>query len=138
MAVQINKAVIVEDCPHFRELIKIILNSLGASEIIDASNGVEALKVLDSFDADVVIMDRKMDQMDGISCTRHIRTDQQSRNPNLPIVMVSGYGAEEDIRGAYEAGVSSYLVKPISLKPLYAGIVKAIEGAAAPGAGGIG
>ena len=131
MTIGIDRAVVVDDNAQFRELLKMVLGSFGVTQVVEAKDGVEAMRVLDSFDADVVIMDWRMAGMDGITCARRIRNIVLSRNPDLPIVMLSGYGDENDVRKAHDAGVDVYLTKPISMKPLLAGIQKAVSGAAA-------
>ncbi len=127
MSIGIQKALIVEDNDCFRELIKIVLNSLGVTDIVEAANGRKAIEALKTFNPDLVIMDRTMVGMDGIECTGHIRSGAHGCNPATPIVMVSGHGGEDSIEDAVEAGVDVYLVKPISLKPLYTGILKALD-----------
>lgn len=58
----------------------------------------------------LVIIDNKMPVMDGVEAVREMRTDAGNRN--LPIVMWSGSADPLDLRRAYDAGVTSYLVKP--------------------------
>lgn len=65
--------------------------------------------------------------MDGITCTRHIRSGTLGSNPAMPIIMVSGHGGEDMIQQAHEAGVDVYLTKPISIKALHAGIRQAVN-----------
>ena len=123
----VNKALIVEDNDRFRELIIFVLKSLGATDIVEARDGREAIDRLQTFDADVVIMDWKMEGMDGMQCSRHIRSGALGRNASVPIVMVSGHGGAEVVRDARGAGVDVYLTKPISIKYLHAGIADAVN-----------
>lgn len=123
----INKALIVEDNDRFRELITFVLRSLGAKDIVEARDGREAIDMLQTFDADVAIMDWKMAGMDGMECSRHIRSGTRHRHATVPIVMVSGYGGDDAIRHAQGAGVDVYLNKPISMKHLHKGISSAVN-----------
>ena len=127
MSTQIQRAVVVEDNARFRDLVKIVLGSLGINEVAEAKDGHEAADVLKTFAADLVIMDWTMDGMDGITCTRHIRNGTLGNNPSMPIVMVSGHSGEDVVLQAREAGVNVYLTKPISIKALHAGIQKALN-----------
>jgi two-component system chemotaxis response regulator CheY/two-component system phosphate regulon response regulator PhoB len=126
MLIGVQKAVVVEDNPRFRELVKIVLGSLGITEVAEAKDGNDAIAVLETFDADIVIMDWTMGGMDGVTCTQHIRSGALGCDPDLPIVMLSGHGGDDAIRHAREAGVDVYLIKPISLRALHDGIQRAL------------
>jgi len=125
MESEVRKAVIVEDSARFRDLLKLALSSFGIHDVIEAKDGKDALEVLEKTDVDVVVMDWTMVGMDGIACTRHIRNGM-TRNTDVPIIMVTGRGGEDNIQHAYAVGVDVYLVKPISLKSLHGGIERAI------------
>ncbi len=127
MSEAIQRAMIVEDNGRFRDLVKIVLGSLGIEHVAEAKDGHEAAEVLKTFDASLVIMDLSKEGMDGIACTRHIRNGSLGCNPTTPIVMVSGHSGEDIIQQAHEAGVDVYLTKPISIKALHAGIRKALN-----------
>lgn len=132
MSIGVQRAVVVEDNARFRDLIKLVLESLGVEAIDEANDGQEALEVLQRVDAGLVIIDWTMDGMDGMACTRHIRSGALGRNSTVPIVMVSGHGGEDVVRHAEEAGVDVYIAKPISIKALFAGIQGAISGRRSP------
>jgi len=127
MAKEIDRAVIVEDNPQMRDLINMVLGSFGTRDIIHAGNGAEAIAALASGGADIVIMDWKMDVMDGLECTRRIRAGINGIDPGLPIVLLTGVTGEESERAAYAAGVDLFLEKPFSLKKLHAGVTRVIE-----------
>ena len=124
---QIRRAVIVEDNTVMRKLIHAALASLGVAEIAEARDGAEAIETIRAGGADVVIMDWAMKGMNSISCTQQIRSGAGGCDPDVPIVMLSGHGGEDAIRLAHEAGVNVYLVKPTSIKPLFAGIQQAMN-----------
>jgi two-component system chemotaxis response regulator CheY len=121
------KILVVEDNPHFRNLQRAILETLGVTRIEEASGGDEALDTLRRFDADLAILDWKMAGIDGIECVRRIRNDPDSPNRFLPVVMVSGYLEENLARDAAAAGVNEFLAKPISARSLLSRMVSAIE-----------
>ncbi len=109
---------IVEDNLHFRTLIRTILQALGVEIVEEARDGAEAMEVLASFDADLVIIDWKMDGVDGVQCVRRIRNGEDNVNRFMPIIMVTGYTDESLAIDARNAGVNDFLSKPISAKSL--------------------
>ncbi len=121
------KVLIVEDNVHFRTLVRAILQALGVESFEEARDGAEAIEVLKSFDANLVIVDWKMDGVDGVECVRRIRSSADSPNKFLPIIMVTGYTEASLVNDARNAGVNDFLAKPISAKSLLSRIVSVIE-----------
>ena len=122
-----QKILIVEDNPHFRTLIQSILQALGVENIEEARDGAEAMEVLRGYDADLAILDWKMDGVDGIECVRRIRNDTESPNRFLPIIMLTGYTEESLMNEARNAGVNDFLGKPISAKSLLTRIASVLD-----------
>lgn len=118
---------IVEDNLHFRTLIRTILQALGVENIEESRDGAEALEVLSSFDANLAIIDWKMDGVDGLECVRRIRSEPDDRTKFLPIIMVTGYTEESLAKQARDVGVNDFLGKPISAKSLMSRIVSVLE-----------
>ncbi len=125
-----RKAVVVRNGPHFHELIRIALGSFGVTEIVEAHDGDEVLEVLHSFPADMVIMDWRMGGKGYLACARGIRSAGNDLAARSPIVVVSGYGCDDTSSTAQAAGVDVYLDRPLSIKPLYAGFLRAVGGVA--------
>ncbi|WP_371737958.1 response regulator [Magnetospirillum sp. UT-4] len=124
MNVKHGRAVIVEDNTQMRQLIQVVLESLGIKEIVSAANGAEAISALQTGGTDIVFMDWRMDVMDGLECTRRIRAGVDGVDPKTAIVMVTGMGGEKNSDTAYAAGVDLFIEKPISVKILLAGVEK--------------
>ncbi len=118
---------LVDDNKHMLTLTKSILNSLGAKHTIEAENGAEAFKELRHFPADIIICDWQMEPLDGIDFTRMVRTANDSPNPFVPIIMLTGHTQMRRITEARDAGVNEYLAKPISAHGLYSRIISIIE-----------
>ena len=118
----IKRAVVVEDSSQTQQLIGLVLQSLGVSEIAMASNGEEALALIKSGGADIVIMDRMMDVMDGLECTRRIRQGVDGIDPKLPIILLTSVAGEVSEKAAYDVGVDLFLSKPFSIKKLTSGL----------------
>lgn len=117
------KVLVVDDNRHFRNLTRTVLQSVGIRQIEDASDGIFALQTLRDFKADLVILDWKMEPMDGIAFARRLRCSPDSPNPFIPILMVSGHADVSLVRQARDAGINEFLAKPISVKQLTTRIV---------------
>ena len=121
---------IVEDNVHFRTLVRSILQALGMSKLEEARDGIEALEILDAPDSskhiDLVILDWKMEGMDGVECVRQIRK-LDCQNSAVPIIMVTGYTETSLQEQALDAGVNGFLGKPVSPQSLLGRIVSVME-----------
>lgn len=117
---------IVEDNVHFSTLMNSILRALGISNLEEASDGSEALELLGDSTPDLVILDWKMEGMDGVECVRKIRA-LPGDNRFVPIIMVTGYTESSLKKQARDAGVNGFLGKPISPQSLLGNIVTVME-----------
>ncbi len=103
---------VVDDSSTMRRIIINTLKKLGHNEIIEASNGREAIDRLAKDRVDLVITDWNMPEMSGIEFVRSVRTSRSREQ--LPILMVTTNAAHDDIVAAVEAGVNNYVVKPFT------------------------
>ncbi|GAA0846675.1 envelope stress response regulator transcription factor HitR [Bifidobacterium pullorum subsp. gallinarum] len=101
------KILVVDDDPNIRELVKVFLEEAGMEEVLEASDGVEALSVMDQASVDLVVMDIMMPNMDGWELCREIR-----RNTGIPVLMLTAKGETRQIVKGFELGTDDYLVKP--------------------------
>ena len=127
MGTNLRRAIIVEDNAPMRELIQIVLSSLGQCEIVHAPNGAVAIDSIKANGADLVIMDWKMDVMDGFEATRLIRAGTDGINPQTPIILLTGNGGDATRAAAFAAGVDDFLEKPFSIKTLHCAIAAVLE-----------
>lgn len=100
---------VAEDNLNSAKLMKIILNQAGY-KVVTASNGIEALEIMDSKHIDLIVLDVMMPKMDGYEFTRQLR---QSGN-NTPIIMVTAKYQNEDKCEGFIAGTDDYMVKPVN------------------------
>ena len=121
------KVMIVDDNRHMRRLVKSILNALGVMNVAEAENGADAIKRLEDFEADFLIVDWSMSPMDGITFTHHVRNDDDSPNIYVPIIMLTGHTEAGRVMEARDAGVTEFLAKPISALQLFQRIRTIIE-----------
>jgi len=97
----------VDDDAHIRELVKVFLQNEGL-EVIEATDGVDALSKLTYEKVDMVIMDIMMPNMDGWTLCEEIR----SYNTDLPILMLTAKGETAQKVKGFHLGTDDYLVKP--------------------------
>ena len=107
--------VVVDDDPIIRMDIREMLEEEGYRVTGEAKNGQEAIELVASLKPDLVIMDVKMPVMNGIKASQIIRKLQDQ---NTSILLLTAYSQRELVQDAREAGVSAYLVKPVSEEDL--------------------
>ncbi|MDD4953376.1 MAG: response regulator [Candidatus Omnitrophica bacterium] len=113
------KILIVDDDPDIRDVLKITLSEENY-EILEASNGEEALNIINSKPVDLALLDYKMPKVDGRQVCSLIKKDLLLRH--LPIIMVTGKGEIEDKVCGIDSGADDYIVKPFEPKELLARI----------------
>lgn len=129
------KILLVEDNLMNQELAVSLLNSVGLTTMI-ANNGKEALELLKPDSFDLVLMDLQMPVMDGLTATKEIRAKEEEYFKKVPILAMSARAFQKDKEECYDAGMNSYIVKPIDPSLLYEDLAKylpiAAEGSGAP------
>ncbi|MBO4435400.1 MAG: response regulator [Fibrobacter sp.] len=129
------KILLVEDNLMNQELAVSLLNSVGLTTMI-ANNGKEALDLLKPNSFDLVLMDLQMPVMDGLTATKAIREKEEEYFKKVPILAMSARAFQKDKEECFDAGMNSYIVKPIDPSLLYEDLAKylpiAAEGTAAP------
>lgn len=121
------KILVVEDNAFMRSLIRQLLKALGAREIFEASDGREGYEVARQLIPDIALVDWVMEPENGLDFVKNIRSADDSPNPLMPIIMVSGYSEEERVLAARDAGVNEFVVKPLSATSLFTRIQWIIE-----------
>ena len=116
---------IVEDSPTMRQLLAFTLRRLKDCRIIEAVDGVDALKKLTTERVDLVITDINMPMMDGLKLITVIRAD--ARTKSLPIIIVTTEGAEEDRKRGLALGADAYIPKPIQPSDLLKTVASLLE-----------
>lgn len=111
-----KKVLLVEDNELNREIATEILKSLGM-KVDYAADGMEAVEIMSSEAGnqyDMIFMDIQMPKMDGYTATREIRTLNNSKCANIPIIAMTANAFEEDRKKAIKAGMNGHIAKPIS------------------------
>jgi AmiR/NasT family two-component response regulator len=116
------KIVVAEDETLVALSIIAQLKELEYQVIGDATDGVEAVELCGQLHPDLVVMDINMPRLNGIEAAKLIKEKWQ-----IPVVIVSGYSDEKLIKEATEAGVISYLIKPVTKQNLAPAIEVAVK-----------
>jgi signal transduction histidine kinase len=111
------RILLVEDNPVNQLVAKGMLGKLGC-DVLLATQGAQALEVLEQEDVDMVLMDCNMPIMDGYEASRRIR--QSGRWPQLPIVALTANAMPEERERCRAAGMDDYLAKPFRREELLA------------------
>lgn len=107
-----SKILVVDDEENIRQIIKKYAVFEG-HEVVEAADGMEAIRICSGQAFDIIIMDIMMPELDGFSACREIR-----KTSRTPILMLSARGEEYDKIHGFEIGVDDYVVKPFSPKEL--------------------
>jgi CheY-like chemotaxis protein len=112
------RILLAEDNADSREVVLELLRNLGLSADM-AANGIEVIRILETANYELVLMDVQMPEMDGFEATRRIRDPRSNvRDHHVPIIAVTAYAMPEDRERCLAAGMNDYLAKPISLAVL--------------------
>ncbi len=103
-----------DDDPEIHRLVSVLLKQENI-DVLSAENGMVALELWRKHPVDVVILDINMPFLDGLEVCRRIRT-----RSDVPIMMLTALGKEQDIVDGLEAGADDYLVKPFRKKEFIA------------------
>ncbi|HCZ05805.1 MAG: two-component system, OmpR family, alkaline phosphatase synthesis response regulator PhoP [Thermotogota bacterium] len=109
-----KKILVVDDSEVLRKIMEFNLKRAGF-EVIQATNGLEGLEVIEKEKPDLVFLDIMMPKMDGFTVLKHLK----ERNMlNIPIVVVTAKGGEDDAEQATKLGATAVITKPFSPKKL--------------------
>jgi two-component system chemotaxis response regulator CheY len=112
MVMDNTKFLVVEDSPTMRQLISFSLKRIKNSVIIEAVDGLDALKKLAGPEKfDLILTDINMPVMDGLKLVSLVR--QSAHLKNIPIIIITTEGAEEDRERGLALGANAYIAKPI-------------------------
>lgn len=118
-ALQSLNVLLVDDNQHMRAITTTILQSAGIRNIREVEDGMMALQALRDHPVDLVIVDFNMSPLDGVEFTRLVRNSPDSANPYLPIIMMTGHSEKARVYEARDAGVTEFVVKPVTAKAIF-------------------
>ncbi|HEX2570614.1 MAG TPA: response regulator [Polyangia bacterium] len=106
-----HTALVVEDSPTMRQLIVYALSRVRGLNVVEADDGVDALKKLAGSHFDIILTDINMPIMDGLKLVKRVREDAQLKS--IPIIIITTEGGDEDRQRALALGANAYITKPI-------------------------
>ena len=121
-----NKILVIEDEESLAELLQLVLQGEGY-QVFSAKDGVEGLQILWDQSPDLVLLDVMMPRMNGWEACRRIR-----EYSDIPIIMLTAMGSEQDKVRGLELGADDYLTKPFSMAELVARVRSALRHQAYP------
>jgi two-component system chemotaxis response regulator CheY len=108
------RVLVVDDHPGMRDIISTILTGLGVGQVVLTESPEAAIKEMSRKPPDVIFLDWMLGTQDGLRFVRFIRRLPEERNPFVPIIMMTGHADLQHVRQARDAGVTEFLVKPVS------------------------
>jgi two-component system cell cycle response regulator DivK len=109
------RVLLVEDAPFLRYAFGRLLR-LNGFEVLETTDGREALECVKDFQPDLIVTDLMMPVMDGVELIRRLRADPSTAD--LPILAITADASELTERRARQAGAADFLTKPVDLPAL--------------------
>ncbi len=110
------RVMVVDDSLSARKSLEIAVEAAGY-EVASAIDGMDAIRVLDEFQPDLILSDMEMPRMNGIELTTHVRAREETRD--IPLVMITSRSTKKHRDRAMAAGASHYLTKPFDQQQLH-------------------
>jgi len=107
---------VVEDSPTMRQLISFALKRIPGCKVVEANDGIDALKKLSTQKFDIILTDINMPIMDGLKLVSMVRNDPAHKG--IPIIIITTEGADEDRKRGLALGANAYIPKPIQTADL--------------------
>jgi YesN/AraC family two-component response regulator len=123
-----GKILLVDDEAHIRVFVSLILKSLGAPLISEASNGEEAIKAYQEGKHDVVLLDVNMPHMDGIQTLKKLR----EINPDVVVIMLTSLANRETVERAHDYGAVHYIRKDTPKEEIAKALRETIDASTSP------
>ena len=116
------RILVVDDEESIRMMLRAVLEEEGY-EIVEAADGPEAIKAVEQAPLDLILLDIRMTEMDGIEALAEIR----KISPFVPVLMMTAYATVKTAVEALKAGAFEYLAKPLDIEELKILVQKALE-----------
>jgi two-component system, chemotaxis family, chemotaxis protein CheY len=128
--VKIN-VLIVDDSAAIRKILVRVLSQtdLPWGDVHEASDGLEALDTLKSFEASLILSDINMPNMDGLQFLTNVRAD--SKWKQVPVIMISTEGNQAKVLEAVQLGANGYVRKPFTADQIKEKVLSCLKSAAA-------
>lgn len=118
-----KRIMICDDEEGIRESLKLILKDTAEYELDFKTSALDAIDAIKQQAPDLLLLDIKMPKLDGIEALKQIKAG----NPDLPIMMVTGYDSMETAKAAIDAGAVDYIVKPFESERVKSAVKSALK-----------
>ena len=119
-----KKVLVAEDDPDIRNLIVYSLQFAGFN-VVEATNGVEAMTVAQAEKPDIILLDVRMPKMSGYEVCAELKS--QAATQSIPVVFLSARGQEAEIKHGLELGAEEYIIKPFAPDELQRRVTSIVE-----------
>ena len=119
------RCLVVEDSPMMRQLIVFALHRLRELEVVEADDGVDAMRKLAGSKFDIVVTDINMPIMDGLKLVKRFRSHDAHKD--IPIIIITTEGSQEDRSRALALGANAYITKPIQAPQVIAKVKELLK-----------
>jgi DNA-binding response OmpR family regulator len=120
------KFLLIDPNPLAGELLRDIVTMLGANQILWSTKPDQAMKILGTEQVDIIITELETTPMTGFDLVKWIRTDRQSPDHMMPIIMLTARSEMQYASEARDLGCTEFLAKPYSVQSLYTRLVSVI------------
>lgn len=108
---------IADDSASMRAMLVAIVETIGDFQIVEASSGFEALRLLPRDHVDLILTDINMPDINGLELISYLRANPNYKN--IPVFIISTEGSAKDIKKGKQLGADEYLVKPFTPETLH-------------------
>ena len=108
---------VVDDFSTMRRIVVGLLRQCGASRVLEAEDGVQALRTIENNPVDVVVTDWNMPNMTGMELLKALRA--HPKFSRMPVLLITAEGRKENIVEAAREGADGYIVKPFTQDTLH-------------------
>lgn len=119
-----ERILLIDDHTLFRAGLRDLLTRRNIEVVADVGDGTEGVKIAAEHDLDIVLLDMRMPQMDGISVLKIIKDE----HPDLPVAMLTTSSDESDLVGALRNGAQGYLLKDMEPDELVVALREIVSG----------
>lgn len=109
-----KKVLVIDDDPFTLELLRKMLRSI--CNVVTATNGIDGLKIIETSDIDLVLLDWMMPEMDGLSVLMNLMSKEETKD--VPVLFISSKTDQISIDRALSVGAKDYITKPFRKKDL--------------------
>lgn len=122
---RVKTVLVVEDSSMMRSMIRSLAEDMEDIEVVEASTGFEALKLLPVQEFNLIITDINMPDINGLELINFVKKDK--RYSHIPLLIVSTEKSEEDKKRGMSLGADSYITKPFNPEELQGTIKKLLK-----------